>query len=215
MLKIMIIEDEAFIAIQIKTYLSRKGLDIVGYAANFNEAYELFERHKPEIIICDIRLQNDESGIDIVKELQKIGIFEVLYLSSFSDQKTLEKAFATHPFNYITKPFKDIDIYTSMQLCISKLKEQDENRLYHYDPDTRTLYHFNELISLTRQEADLFHLCYLNKGHYVPMSLIEYTLWNDKEVIQSTRRGLFYRLAKKVGKDIFKCHSLHGCRVML
>jgi len=214
-LKILIIEDEAHIALQIKTFLIRRGLNVIGYAANRSEAYALFEQYQPEIIICDIRLQNDENGIKIIEEFRKLGIFEVLYLTSYSDYATLEKAFSTNPFNYITKPFKEIDIFTAVMLCISKLKEQQKNQHCRYNPDIRMLFCGDAEIFLSQQEAALFHLCYLNRGHYVPMALIEQTLWSDREVNDSTRRGLFHRLGKKVGKELFEYHSLHGCRVNL
>jgi len=212
--KILIIEDEALIALQIKTFLSRKGLHVAGYAANSREAYALFEQHRPEIIICDIRLQDDENGIDIINGLRDLGAFEVLYLTSYSDRKTLEKAFATKPFNYITKPFKEIDIYAAVSLCVSKLQEGHDTA-HRYDPDTRILWHGGEEVLLTRQESDLFHLCYLSKGRYVPMFLIDQIVWENKEVSSSTKRGLFHRLSKKIGRERFEYHSLHGCRVNL
>lgn len=62
MLKILIVEDEALIALQIKNFLIRKGLQVAGYASNFVEAHRLFSEHRPEIIICDIHLQNDEKA---------------------------------------------------------------------------------------------------------------------------------------------------------
>lgn len=104
---------------------------------NFVEAHRLFSEHRPEIIICDIHLQNDENGISIINELSIMGKFEVIYLTSYSDQKTLDKAFATKPFSYITKPFKEIDIYTNIMLCISKIKENVQRAHCSYDPETK------------------------------------------------------------------------------
>lgn len=215
MLKILIIEDEALIALQIKNFLTKKGLNVIGYAANFIEAYDLFSRHNPELLICDIRLMDNESGIDVVNALRKMGNFEVLYLTSYSDYDTLQKAFATKPFNYITKPFKEIDIYNAVILCFSKLQESAAGSEWHYDINTEVLRFHNEIIYLSKQEALLFHLCYLNRGKYVPMEVLENAIWNDKEVSDTTKRGLFHRLGKKIGKEIFECHTLYGCRLIL
>lgn len=211
----MIIEDEALIALQLKTFLSRRGLHVVGYAADYSEAYALFEAHQPEIIICDIRLKEHENGIEIVRQLRELGVFEVIFLTSYSDTATLQHAFETAPFSYITKPFKEIDVYTSLMLCVAKLKEQRSKYGYFYNPDTKMLYRDDAPVLLSKQEADLFHLCYLNKGHFVPMALIDDTLWGQKNLGESTRRGLFHRLAKKIGKELFEYHAQSGCKVNL
>lgn len=214
MFKILIIEDEALIAVQIKNFLTKKGLHVVGYAATFAEAYELFIAHKPELLICDILLAHNESGIDIVNALRKEGCFEALYLTSYSDERTLQKAFASKPLTYITKPFKEIDIYTAVMLCYSKLQETKTDTPWHYDINTKILRHQDEILSLSKQESELFHLCYLRRGHYVSKELIENALWNEKDVSSATKRGLFHRLCKKVGKEMFECHSLYGCRLI-
>jgi DNA-binding response OmpR family regulator len=213
--KILIIEDESLIAMQIKTFLSSKGFNVVGYCVNFSEAYKLFTETRPEIIIADIKLVDDESGIDIINELRKFGNFEVLFLTSFSDQNTLKRAFATKPFSYITKPFKEIDLYTAVMLCISKLQESCVNNVWHYDPMTRTLKCCNAIVGLTRQEQELFHLCYRNLGRFVALEVIENVVWGDKYVIDSTRRGLIHRLGKKLTKEIFEYSSAYGCRLTL
>nr|WP_320051349.1 response regulator [uncultured Desulfuromonas sp.] len=213
--KILIIEDEPLIALQVKTFLSRKGFEVVGCCDNFSEAYDLFTTHRPEITITDIRLSNDESGIDIIKELKKAGSFEVLFLTSFSDQMTLKKAFETKPFYYLTKPFKEIDLYTAVMLCARKLQEGYLDSDWHYDPVTRMLKYRNEVVFLTKQEQRLFHLCYRNLGQFVPLEVVENVLWDDKYVSDSTRRGLIHRLSKKIGKEIFEYSSIYGCRLIL
>lgn len=215
MYKILIIEDEALIAMQIKTFLTRKGFDIVGYASNYIEAYELFVSSRPNIVICDINLNDELTGIEIVEELKQLGMFEVLYLTSYSDAPTLKKAFATQPFSYITKPFKEIDLYNSLLLCTTKLQTICNDSAYAYDIVTKVLKYKNEIVKFTKQEADLFHICYLNRGKYVPMNIVEHTIWYDESVTGSTKRGLFHRMSKKIGKEIFEYDSLLGCKVNL
>lgn len=142
-----------------------------------------------------------------------MGSFEVICLTSYSDQKTLDKAFATKPFTYITKPFKEIDIYTNVMLCISKIKENTQSGHCSYEPLEKVLRVGDEMVQLSKQEADLFHLCYLSRGHFVPMTIIDYAIWENKEISLLTKRGLFHRLAKKIGKECFEYDSFHGCKV--
>lgn len=213
MLKVLIIEDEVLIGIQIKNYLIKKGINVVGVVSNFVKAYELFNRYRPELLICNIHLTNGESGIDVVNDLRKVGCFEVLYLASYSDNATLQKAFASKPLNYITKPIKEIDIYAAVMLCFSRLQEAMVSLQWNYDISTKILRQNGNIVHLSKQENDLFHLCYINLGQYVPMELIENSLWSEKNVSSTTKRGLFHRLDKRVGKSIFEHHSLYGCRL--
>jgi len=71
----MIIEDEPLIALNLKKLLEKKGFEVTGHAGNTEEAHTLFYANKPDIILSDIKLENDESGIDVIKELKKETIF--------------------------------------------------------------------------------------------------------------------------------------------
>ncbi len=215
LVKILIIEDESLIALQLKTFLSGRGFHVVGCCANFPDAYQLFTNTSPDIIIADIKLAENESGIDIVNELKLWGSFEVLFLTSYSDQMTLKKAFAAKPFSYLTKPFKEIDLYTAVTLCTAKLRESYHHDYWHYDPTTKVLKYRNSVVALTKQEQMLFHLCYRNLGRFVAMEVVENVLWRETCVTDSTRRGLIHRLKKKLSTDIFEYSSTHGCRLIL
>ena len=94
MLKVMIIEDEPLIALNLEKILEKKGFEVTGHAGCFEDAHALFYSNKPDIVLSDIKLENDESGIEIVKmpkkNLKKVKSFIVssqkMLLMSFGKQ---------------------------------------------------------------------------------------------------------------------------------
>ena len=213
MLKVLIIEDEPLIALNLQIILEKKGFDVLGHAGNFKNAHELFNTNKPDIVISDIKLEEKESGIEVVKSLKKMSDFRVIYLTSYGDDTMIEKAIETNPVAYITKPFKENDLSAALKLASINNKNETVSHDFEYNKITRALFYKNKQIILSKQESDLFHLCYLNKGTFVPTYSIEYHIWGEEEVNDSTRRGLIHRLKKKLNDAIFEYSGGLGCKV--
>jgi DNA-binding NarL/FixJ family response regulator len=111
--RILIIEDEIIVAKDISEVLESCGYRICGIANNAKSAMQLFKSRIPDMIICDINLGAGKSGVDLIRETQKIKKVPVIYLTAYSDNNTVDNALDTSPASYITKPF------TSEQLCIA------------------------------------------------------------------------------------------------
>lgn len=212
-MKVLIIEDEPLIALTLKVILEKRGFEVTGNAGNFKDANELFCNNIPDIIISDIKLEQNETGVEVVKQLQKIGDFQVIYITSYGDDSTIEEAIETNPIAYITKPFKENDLNAALKLASLKVVNKNLTSDYVYNKETRTLCFKNEQIILTKQESDLFHICYLNKGQFITNENIEYYIWGNEHVLDSTRRGLIYRLKKKLTCGIFVYFQGMGCKV--
>jgi len=210
---VLIIEDEPLIALALKRILEKRSFEVIGYADNFKDAHKLFCANTPDIVLSDIKLAQNESGIDVVKKLKKIHDFLVIYLTSYADDAIIEKAIDTQPFAYITKPFKENDLNAAFKLASMNIKKQNTNNDFCYIKETRALFYKNEQIILTKQESDLFHICYLNKGSFVSVYTIENYIWGGEHVSSSTRRGLIHRLKKRLNNAIFECSVGIGCRV--
>jgi len=213
MIKVLIIEDEPLIALNLKIILEKKDFEVVGHAGNFKDAHELFLTNTPDIILSDIKLEDGESGIDVVKKLKSIADFKVIYLTSYGDDTMIEKAIETNPIAYITKPFKENDLNASLKLASINLENKSIDFDFEYKQETKSLFYKKEQIILSKQESDLFHICYLSKGNFLPIYSIEYHIWGDEYVSDSTRRGLIHRLKKKLNNHIFEYSSGVGCKV--
>lgn len=127
--KILIVEDEAIVARDIKVCLNKIGYEVLGSYSSGEKALEAIEENQPELILMDIMLKGKMSGIDtsaVVKE--KYGI-PVVFLTAYADEKTISKAMVTEPYGYIIKLFKEIDLRTSIEMALYKFKKEKEKEL--------------------------------------------------------------------------------------
>ena len=124
--KILVVEDEAIVARDIKVCLNKIGYEVLGSYSSGEKALEAIENNPPELILMDIMLKGKMSGIDtsaIVKE--KYGI-PIVFLTAYTDEQTINKAKITEPYGYIIKPFKEIDLRTSIEMALYKFKKEKE-----------------------------------------------------------------------------------------
>ncbi len=134
-LNILIVEDEILIGELIREYLSEAGHQVTDIAISYDEALREFNLHKPDIILLDIRLYGEKSGIDFARflESQKEQI-PVIYLSSQYDQKTMSQALETNPYGYLTKPVNKESLWTTIhaayRLYESKISSEKEIELF-------------------------------------------------------------------------------------
>ena len=123
---ILVIEDEAIVSKDIQQSLKKLGYNIVGSAATGEKAVVLAEETKPDLVLMDIMLKGDMSGIDAAEKIREKLSIPVIYLTAYADENTLAKAKVTEPYGYIIKPFKEIDLHTSIEMALYKhAKERD------------------------------------------------------------------------------------------
>ena len=109
--KVLIIEDEVLVAMDIKEMLTKLGYTVVGMADKMTTAIALFDEYKPDLLLCDIKIKGSANGIEVIKELKKNQMpFEVIYLTAYSDEHTLLDAFSTKPTSYLLKPFTEVQL---------------------------------------------------------------------------------------------------------
>ena len=117
---ILIVEDEAIVAKDIQQSLKKAGYNVVGVASTGEKAIELANEKKPDLILMDIMLKGPMSGIEAAEEIRLALNIPVVFLTAYADESTFNKAKITEPYGYIIKPFKDIDLHTSIQLALHK-----------------------------------------------------------------------------------------------
>ncbi|TFG61614.1 MAG: GGDEF domain-containing response regulator, partial [Spirochaetales bacterium] len=120
--RVLIVEDERIIALDLQRRLERFDYTVVGLAATGADALEKAKTLAPDIILMDIMLSGDLDGIDAAMVLNKTIQIPVIFLTAFADEKTLERAKAAEPFGYILKPFKDRELYTTIDIALYKYR---------------------------------------------------------------------------------------------
>lgn len=116
--RVLIVEDEVIISEDIESTLLAHDYDIAGKAYNSIQALDMLINRSPDLVLLDIAIKGDKDGIDIASIIRGKYHLPFIYLTSFSDKITLERAKLTMPYGYIVKPFKDRDIITSIELAM-------------------------------------------------------------------------------------------------
>lgn len=218
--KFLIVEDEAILALELKSILKQLNCHVIDIVSTQKQVFNAIEQDTPHIILMDIKLKADQDGIKIVQQIQEIQQIPIIYITAFSDDLTMQRAFETNPIDYIVKPFKYEDIKTSIQLAIHKMNLKGSKKTktnYHYlgnhfyfDTKEKKLYFHDKFINLGVKESKLLSI--LIKANYsaVPSSTLEEAIWDGYSSSKNTLRTLVYRLKGKLGDDIIQVTYGYG-----
>ena len=119
-MNILVVEDESIVAKDIQVCLRKLGYEIVGVVSSGEEAVEKAEEFDLDLIMMDIMLKGEMSGIEAAEIIRKKKSIPVIFLTAYTDRNTVDKAKETEPFGYIIKPFKEIDIQTAIEIALYK-----------------------------------------------------------------------------------------------
>lgn len=123
---ILVVEDESIVSKDIQHSLKKLGYHVVGAAATGEKALELVRLERPDIVLMDIMLKGEMNGIETAEIIRTELAIPVIFLTAYADESTLAKAKVTEPYGYIIKPFKEIDLHTSIEMAIYKHAKEQE-----------------------------------------------------------------------------------------
>lgn len=128
-LRILIVEDEPVIAENISMYLDNADFEVSGIAYDSLEAKDQLITNTPDAAILDVNLESDEDGIDIAGYINEKLQLPFLFLTSYSDKETLERAKKVKPSGYIVKPFNEKTLLASLEIAISNFTAEKNHSL--------------------------------------------------------------------------------------
>ncbi|MFC5411287.1 response regulator [Larkinella bovis] len=117
-IQILVIEDEAILAMDLSDTLEEEGYYVVGIANNGRKALELFKTQRVDLVICDIQLKGDWDGIETIAQIQAVRPVPVIYTTALSDKQTLDRAKPTLPSAYLTKPVLINNLRIAIELAL-------------------------------------------------------------------------------------------------
>lgn len=134
---ILIVEDEFLIARNIKNILNAEGYDVITDIESVDDAIIVLESQEINLVLLDINLKKAKDGIDLGHYLLEKATIPFIYITSYSDKITLDRAAETRPNGYIVKPFKTVDLKTTVTLVLSNfgLRKIDESRSFDSTTD--------------------------------------------------------------------------------
>ena len=118
--RIMVVEDESVVAIDIGQRLETLGYEVTDIVSSGEKAIEKARENQPDLILMDIVLKGKIDGIEAAQEIYNKYNIPVVYLTAYSDEKTLERAKQTGPFGYIIKPFEDRELHSVIEVGLYK-----------------------------------------------------------------------------------------------
>jgi len=118
--KIMIVEDEGLVATDLERQLTALGYDVVAIAYSGEEAVEKAREVLPDLVLMDIVLAGEMDGIQASNKITAITDIPVIYLTAYSDEKTLGRANISGPSGYILKPVKSKQLHVTIEVALHR-----------------------------------------------------------------------------------------------
>lgn len=121
-LRILLADDEAILRLDLREMLADAGHDIVGEAANGQEAVKLARELKPDFIVMDVKMPIMD-GITAAKIIAEENIAPVLLLTAYSQQDIVEKASDAGVIAYLVKPIREEQLFPAMEIAVHRFAE--------------------------------------------------------------------------------------------
>lgn len=196
--RILIVEDEPMIAQDIKEFLEEGVYEVVGIAYNGKTAKHLLKRAEADAVILDIRLKGELSGIDVARFINSQLHVPFIFLTSHSDDQTLQEAKQTRPGGYLLKPFDKAGLFTTLEVAIFN----------HHQPVLPALDQLNHMLPTALSEREYQLLVLLKQGNSnqqiaeelgITLNTVKSHLYHSfAKLGASNRTDALYRLEKLV-----------------
>jgi PAS domain S-box-containing protein len=130
--RILIVEDEAIVADDIRQTLRSLGFSIAGTAKSGEIAVTTLEETRPDLVLMDIHLAGTIDGVQAAGEIHKASDVPIVYLTAYADKELLDRAKLTEPYGYIVKPYNERELHSVIEMALykyaldKKLKESEE-----------------------------------------------------------------------------------------
>ncbi|PJZ48023.1 histidine kinase dimerization/phosphoacceptor domain -containing protein [Leptospira saintgironsiae] len=126
--KILVVEDEIIVAVNLGQKLKKLGYDLVGITSSGEEAIQKAEENHPDLVLMDINIEGNLDGIQTAELLRNRFQTPVIYLTAYADENTLNRAKRTQPLGYIVKPFESDQLRSSIEVALYKNELEHRNR---------------------------------------------------------------------------------------
>ena len=203
--KIYIVEDEPIIADTIAHALEKEGYSVCGIADNAKEALYDIDDLKPDLVLLDINIIGAISGIELAEKINEKFKIPFIFLTSQTDENTINKVKKTNPSGFISKPFNEAGLRSNIEIALFKNKEKKEEK--KMIENSFFIKNKGELIKVNKTDIyyveayDNYAKLICNNGEY----LLSFTL---KSVTEKLNDKNFIRIHRSYLININKIDSL-------
>lgn len=176
-------------------------------ASNGEEAFELYQNHRPDIIITDVKMPK-LNGLELIKKIRKENQeTPIIVTSAYTDKDLLLESIKLSLVDYLVKPIKEKDLIALLEISADVLLQKvktvvaiDERNTYDYQ--NKQLVQDAQKISLTHKEVEFLEILLQHKGNLVTRQTLEDKLYVYEEAPPSALKNLVFKLRKKIGNDV-------------
>ncbi len=199
--KILIVEDESIIAINLKEVLIELGYEPCGIAPNRSKTLALLEKGiKPDLVLMDIYLKGTVTGIELAKELKNIiPNTPIIFLTANSELSTIKEATSSQAYGYLLKPVKERELHANIELALQKsnLDTKTKEQLHSIENVAKTLEH-----TLQESKEEKLTLITLKYGYVFDIEKKILYLKEDMVNLTAKERDLVAILCQQKGSYI-------------
>ena len=118
--RVLIVEDEVIVAEDLRQTLLQIGYEVAAHAASGEQAIKLTIEAKPDLVLMDIMLGQGMDGINAAQRIRQSADVPVVFLTSHTDESTLQRAKLSEPFAYLVKPFQERSLRATVEMALSR-----------------------------------------------------------------------------------------------
>jgi PAS domain S-box-containing protein/putative nucleotidyltransferase with HDIG domain len=126
--RILIVEDDNIVVLELRDRLQRLGYAAVGAASYGQEAIARVAEMHPDLVLMDIGLKGTVDGVEAAQEIRTRFDIPVVYLTAYANEDTLQRAKITEPYGYVVKPFQERELHTAIEIALYKHKTEETLR---------------------------------------------------------------------------------------
>ena len=181
-------------------------VDTVIVAQDGEEALDLYNQHKPDIIFTDLVMPK-LNGIDLVKKIRENDSNTlIVIMSAHANTDDLIESTGLSLVKYLVKPINSTKLIGILNICADELHKRGNLNIqlhngYSYSYNKKIIYYQSNEISLTSREINFIELLLKHRGSLISKSTIEYCLWENSSMSEAALKNFISKLRKKIGKD--------------
>lgn len=217
---VLIVEDEAVLAMGMEYSLEEFGYEVTGIETTADSAIKHVSLNNPDIILMDIKLKGTRTGIEAAKQIWSSYKIPVVFLTSFSDDKTIKEAMNSEPYGYLIKPCRDEELKVAIETALHKhnyfFKNKDSLSIntvekniflaegFIFNKGKKILYKDSLPVKLTGNETKLFDILTDYPNEPVSFDKINHYIWRDDYSDIGKLRTLIYRIKNKLKVNLIE-----------
>lgn len=221
--RVLIVEDEAIVSKDIERSLKRMRYAIAGKASSGEEAIEFALEQRPDLVLMDIMLKGQMSGIAAADRIRAATGAPVVFLTAYADRSTLDQAKQTEPYGYVLKPFTDAALHSALTMALHRhgrnmevKKERDQLYRLVNGGDNGSLFVKSKGRLVRLRMKDIYYVEALRDYLGINLRDKRYTVHGTmKDIEARLPKANFVRVHRSFIANLDKIHAIGSANVVL